>query len=205
MPEANQLEIIKWGISIAVPVISGLLGVFVGALLTARRENIKRKHEFIKKQLNDFYSPLLAIRKNLEVTGELRLKISNAADSEWRKLCAKYEGQPEELRKLSETRGKAFEKIIDYNNEKLKNEDIPAYHKMIDIVQNNMWLAEPSTIDHFPELISFVDIWDRFMSEALPREVVNAVGHSEKAVYPFYNDLQKRHDELRAILSEGKK
>jgi len=205
MSVTNQIEILKWGISIAVPAISGLLGVVVGAILTARRENIKRKHDFIEKQLNDFYSPLLAIRKNLEVTGKLRLKISNVADNEWRRLCAELEGRPEALRNLSETRGKAFKKIIDYDNAKLKNEDMPSYHKMIDIVQNNMWLAEPSTLEHFPELISFIDIWDRFIAETLPGEVINAIGHSEKTVYPFYDDLQKCHDKLRAILSEGKK
>jgi hypothetical protein len=204
MPDGSQVELLKWGISIVVPAISGLLGVAVGAFVTTRRETLNRKYKFIEKQITDFYSPLLAIRMNLKATGELRLRISNTADSEWRKLCARFEGQPDELRKLSETRGKNFSKIIDYNNEKLRNEDIPAYHKMIDIIQDNMWLAEKSTITHFPELIEFVDLWDRFVKETLPGEVVQALGHSEKSLYPLYEDLQQRHDELRAKLSEGK-
>ncbi len=187
-----------------VPAISGLCGVAVGAFLSSRRENINRKHRFIEKQLTDFYSPLLAIRKNLKATGELRLRISRAADSEWRILCARYKGQPEELRKLSETRGDQFHKIIDYNNERLKNEDIPVYHMMIEIIRKNMWLAEASTIQHFPVLIEFVDLWDRFLAGTLPGEVVNALGHTEQTLYPFYDDLQQRHDELRVKLSDGK-
>jgi hypothetical protein len=135
MAEGNQIELLKWGISVVVPVISGLIGVFVGAILTSKREGIKRKHKFIEKQLSEFYSPLLAIRRSLKATGELRLKISNTADNEWRKLCARFEGQPDELVKLSDTRGKAFHKIIDYNNEKLITEDIPAYHNMVDIIK----------------------------------------------------------------------
>ena len=203
MSEASQGELLKWGISIVVPAISGLFGVAVGAFLTSRRENIKRKYNFIEKQLTDFYSPLLAIRNNLKTTGELRLKISHTADGEWRKLFNGYEGQPNELRKLSESRVDQFHAIVDYNNEKLRNEDIPAYHNMIEIIRKNMWLAEASTIQHFPALIEFVDIWDRFLAGTLPGEVVNALGHDEKSLYPFYDDIQQKHDELREKLAGG--
>lgn len=204
MSATNEIGLLRWIISIVLPAISGLTGVIVGAFLTARRENINRKHSFIEKQLSEFYSPLLAIRRNLKATGELRVQISSAADSEWRKLFARYEGNPDELRKLFDTKGKAFDKIIDYNNEKLSTEDIPAYHKMIDIFKKYMYLAEPSTVEHFPKLITFVDIWDRFLAETLPGEVVTALGHSEETLYPLYEDLQEQHDILRSKLSNGK-
>ncbi len=204
MSNPGQIEVLKWGISIMVPAISGLCGVAIGAFLASRREKLKRKHSFLSKQLTDFYSPLLVIRKELKASGELRLRISSAADIEWRKLCGRYEGQPDELRKLSETRGKKYEKIIDYNNEKLKNEALPAYHRMIKIYRDNMWLAEKSTLQHFSALIEYVDIWDRFMAEALPGEVVTALGHTEESLCPLYEDLQKRHDEIRSQLAEGK-
>lgn len=204
MAEPSQFELLKWGISIGVPALSGLVGVVVGAILTNKREGIRRKYEFIKRQLENLYSPLLAIRRNLKATGELRLQISNTANIEWQKLCKRYGGQPDELRNLSETRGKAFEKIIDYNNEKLITEDLPAYHNMIAIIKKNMWLAEASTIEHFPKLIVFVDLWERFLADTLPGEVVKAIGHTEKSLYPLYDDLQKQHDRLRAKLSSGK-
>ncbi len=113
MPEGSQVELLKWGISILVPAISGLSGVAVGAFLTTRRETVNRKYKFIERQLTDFYAPLLAIRMNLKASGELRLRISNTADSEWRKLCARFEGQPDGLRKLSETRGEQFSEIME--------------------------------------------------------------------------------------------
>ena len=166
MPDTGQIELLKWGFSIVVPAISGLCGVAIGAFLTSRREKINRKHSFLSKQLIDFYSPLLIIRKELKFSGERRLKISSAADSEWRKLCSQYEGQPDELRKLSETRGKQFKKIIHYNNELLKNEALPSYHRMIKIIRDNMWLAEKSTLQHFAALIEFVELWDRFMANS---------------------------------------
>lgn len=201
MSETGEIELLKWGISIIVPAISGLCGVVVGALLTARSEKIKRKYSFLSKQLTDFYSPLLVIRRELKALGELRLRISQTADREWRKLCDRFEGQPDEFKTLSERRGQKFEAIIDYNNENLKNEALPSYHRMIEIIRDNMWLSEKSTLQHFPALIEYVDIWDRFMADTLPGEVVNALGHSEESLYPFYDDIKKNHDRIRAQLA----
>jgi hypothetical protein len=201
MPETGEIEILKWGISIIVPAISGLCGVVVGAFLTARREKLNRKYSFFSKQLTDLYSPLLVLRRELKAWGELRVRISQTADREWRKLCDRFEGQPDELRKLSETRGVKFKKIIDYNNENLKTEAFPSYHRMIQIIRDNMWLAEKSTLQYLPALIEYVDIWDRFMADTLPGEVVNALGHSEETLYPFYDDIQKNHDRIRDQLA----
>lgn len=201
MPETSEIELLRWGISIIVPAISGLCGVVVGALLTARREKLNRKHGFLSKQLTDLYSPLLVIRRELKAWGELRLRISQTANREWGKLCDRFEGQPDELRKLTETRSGQFEKIIDYNNDNLKNEALPSYKTMIQIIRDNMWLAEKSTLQHFPALIEYVDIWNRFMANTIPGEVVNALGHSEESLFPFYDDIQKNHDKIRAQLA----
>ena len=201
MPETGEIELLKWGISTIIPAISGLFGVVVGALLTARREKLNRKYSFLSRQLSEFYSPLLVIRRELKAWGELRLRISQTAGIEWQKLCERFEGQPEELRKLSETKWNRFEKIIDYNNENLEKEALPSYHRMIQIIRDNMWLAEKSTLQHFPALIEYVDIWDRFMAGTIPGEVVNALGHSEESLHPFYDDIQKNHDRIRAQLA----
>ena len=75
---------------------------------------------------------------------------------------------------------------------------------MIKIFRDNMWLAEKSTLQHFPTLIEYVDLWDRFMADTLPGEVVTALGHTEESLYSLYKDLQKRHDEIRSQLAEGK-
>jgi hypothetical protein len=176
----------------------------VGAFLTAWREKTNRRHEFLAKQLTDFYSPLLAIRKELEATGNIRLKISHAADGAWRKLCDDYGGDPDALRKITEERHDAFAKIIDYNNEYLKKVDIPSHHRMIDVFRKNIWLAEPSTVGYFPSLIEFVNIWDRFLAGTLPMEVIQELKHSEESLSPLYVELQEKHDALRYTLAKGK-
>lgn len=204
MADQNSLSLLQWGISVTVPAVSGLCGVAVGAFLTAWREKTIRRREFLAKQLTDFYSPLLAIRKELKSMRDIELKISRAADSAWRKLCDGYEGNPDGLKKATDEKRDTFTKIIDYNNEYLGKECIPSYHRMVDVFRKNIWLAEPSTVAYFPYLLEFTDIWDRFLAGALPGEVIQELNHSEESLQPFYDELQKKHDELRENLAKGK-
>ncbi|MCD6311969.1 MAG: hypothetical protein J7M11_05875 [Elusimicrobia bacterium] len=204
MAEPNSVNLLHWGISIAVPAIAGLCGVGVGALLTSRRERIGRRYEFLSKQLTDFYSPLLSFRKEIGTIGKIRVKVGGAAEKVWHGLCERYKGNPTKLQKLTQEKYEKFDKIIDYDNEYLETETIPAYHKMIEIFRKNIYLAEPSTTKHFPDLIEFVNIWDRFLAGSLPGEVIKALNHSEESLYPLYEDLQDQHDKLRAKLAKGK-
>jgi hypothetical protein len=204
MAEPNSVSLLQWGISTAVPAIAGLCGVAVGALLTSRREKIGRRHKFLSEQLTDFYSPLLSLRKEIETIGKVRVKISSTAGKVWHEMCERYEGNPTELQKLTEQKGEKFDKIIDYDNEYLETETIPAYHKMIEIFRKNIHLAEPSTAKHYSALIEFVNIWDRFLAKSLPGEVIRALDHSEQSLYPLYDDLKCQHEKLRAKLAKGK-
>ncbi len=204
MAEEVSLRLFQWGISIAVPAISGLCGVGVGAFLTSRMEKIGRRHEFLSKQLTNFYSPLLALRKEIETIGKVRVRIGSVAGNVWHEMCDRHEGNPPELQKLTQEKSDKFTKIIDYDNEYLETDTIPAYHKMIEIFRKNIHLAEPSTAKHFSALLEFVNIWDRFLTGSLPGEVIRALEHSEQSLYPLYDDLQLQHEKLRDKLAKGK-
>lgn len=197
--DLNYVGIFQWG----VPAVAGLAGVAVGAYLTARRDKKQRRHEFVARQLKDFYSPLLAIRKELTALGELRERIRDAENAEWQKLCERYRNNPEALQQLSDKRGDDFGKHIEYDNKKLVEASLPAYRRMIAIFRENMWLAEPSTVACFPALLEFVDIWDRWLAKTLTREALQSLNHTEAALYPLYDELGKKHDELREKLSRG--
>ncbi|OPY76776.1 MAG: hypothetical protein A4E65_03093 [Syntrophorhabdus sp. PtaU1.Bin153] len=203
MADQNFLSLLQWGISVSVPAVSGLCGVFVGSLLAGRREKANRHRDFLTKQLTEFYSPVLAIRKEIKAMRDTEIRISRVADTASRKLCDGLEGNPDALRKATDGRHDAFAKIIDYNNEHLATECIPSYRSMADIFRKNLWLAEPTTVSYFPLLLDFISIWDRFLAGALPREVVRELDHSEEALQPLYDELQKKHDELREELAKG--
>jgi len=202
--EANFLELARWGISIGVPAASGLGGVMLGAWLSGRRETRQRQLVFVERQLRKFYSPLLGIRSEIRMRSELRVRVQNAADTEWRRLCEeKRQIGVDALQKLTYERGKEFTKIIEYDNRQLEEDLIPAYRNMVKLFRGNMWLAEPETKEYFKILLEFVELWERWLAKTLPREVIKALEHGEESLHPFYDHLQSKHDESREKLKRG--
>lgn len=197
---------IAWVVSMLLPVISGLTGVVIGAWLTMKREKAQRRHDFLATQLRDFYAPMLGARSEIRKRGETRLAVSGAADTAWRELCAQARqtsDAPTALQSLMDTRGPAFHSIIDYNNRVLAEATIPVYREMVKLFRGNLWLAEPSTRQHFGTLVEFVDIWERWLSGSLPIEVIAKLNHSEELLEPLYQDLEVQHGRLREAVSKG--
>lgn len=199
-----QLEIIRWGISIAIPAIFGLVGVIIGAWLSGRRDKKQRRLLFIEQQLKGFYSPMLGLRREIIMRSELRVKIHDAAGTVWQELCdqAKEIGE-DTLGEVSRKRGPEFTKIIDYDNKQLQEELLPAYRQMAELFRNNLWLADPETQKYYQSLIEFIELWDRWLGNAIPAEVFNRLEHTEERLKPFYEHIQKKHDELREKIKKG--
>lgn len=208
MADANpeSLNLIRWVVSIVVPVLSGFVGVLIGAWLAGRQQREQRELFFIEKQIKNFYSPLLGIRNEIRMLSELRQKISISANANWRKLCeeAHKRGGSEATKKLTEERKEKFDRLIQYDNLQLTESLIPSYHRMITIFRDNYYLAERRTREYFRSLLEFVDIWDRWLDKSIPREVLKDLEHSEKTLNPLYDDLKETYNELRAKLSKGK-
>lgn len=204
--DADTLGLIQWAISIAVPALAAFFGVIVGAWLTSRRERGARSLFFLEKQLTDFYSPMVGIRNQIRMLSELRLKISQSADRNWRKLCdeAREDGGAKVLRERTEERKEAFEAIINYNNQQLTESLIPSYQRMIEVFRENYYLAEPATKAYFKDLLEFVNLWDRWLKKAIPREVLEDLDHGEEILLPFYAHIEEMHNNLRLKLKEGK-
>ena len=76
-------------LTVSVAIISalaGLGGVLLGAFLTSRRERIQRRLNFIEKQLDRFYSPMLGLRTEIETATRFRKIVGDHADAAWREL-----------------------------------------------------------------------------------------------------------------------
>ncbi len=199
-------ELIRWTISLVVSALSALGGLLVGSWLASKRDVSKRRYAFLERQLREFYSPLLGLRAEIRMRGELRARIHSAAGAEWRRLCAEARETADPvsaLQKLEGSKGRQFEGIIEYDNRQLVEELMPAYRRMLAIFRDNMWLAEKETAQYFSKLLEFIEIWDRWLARAIPQEVVQNLGHTEATLDPFYRHLAEKHDELRDRLSQG--
>jgi len=53
--------------------ITGLLGVYLGAWLANRQSVIQKRLDFCEKQLRDLYSPLVGVRKEIQILSEFRV------------------------------------------------------------------------------------------------------------------------------------
>ncbi len=183
------------------PLLGVVLGVVLTSWLTGSRQRTTRRHGFINMQVDDLYAPLVSLRKDIRAKSELRLRISQAADASWRELC---DGRsPEQLLELERERFPAFERIIKYDNQQLSEELLPDYRKMRDVLKTKFWLAEPTTRVHYQSLVDYVELWDRSMADAIPWEVMKALGHSENTLNDFYEDIDHQLTRLRAKLAKG--
>src|SRR5713101_1699034 len=100
MSPPEVIDLVHWAVAIAVPALAGLFGVWIGSLLSARREQKEQRLAFLGKQLEEFYSALLGMRTDIRTRSEIRVKVQNAAGAIWPELCeeASARGGPEALR-----------------------------------------------------------------------------------------------------------
>lgn len=187
---------------------SALLGVAVGGYFTAHNQKRERQQRRISEQLAEFYSPMLALRARVLAKSELGLKITGEADSAWRAMMErayKYKEPIDYVEKVTKERSPDFEKLTQYGNRQLAEEIIPAYCKMVELFTLKMHLAELSTIQHFPALLDFVEIWSRWLDQSLPVEVLGRLNHSEEKLYPLYEDLADNFARMQQTLREKRR
>lgn len=203
-PEQQSFELVRWVAPIAVPAISGLVGVVIGALLTSGRERKQRKLAFLEKQLSTFYSPMLGLRNEIKTHSAFRTRVQNEANAAWGQLCQESDSLSIEARqRITNERGPEFTRIIEYDNNKLHEELLPAYRKMVELFREYYWLAEPETRDFYGDLVEFVEVWNRWIEKALPVEVLKRLEHGEDKLAPFYKHIEQTHNAIRQKLKDG--
>lgn len=188
MPE-QIIETIKFIVSVLAPVLAGYIGVRYGL----KEIKVQKSLDFIEKQLNQFYSPLLGIHKEIWAISEVRTKLSQTGDEVWKDKCRTDE---------HDSMLDLLDKEISYNGEQFSKEMLPQYNKMLLIFKNNFWLAEPETREHYYTLVEYVELWNRYEKDSLNLDVAQKIGHTEEKLKPFYQELEIRNDILRAKLSQ---
>lgn len=176
--------------------VGGWFGSVLTNWMTSRREAAARAVQFRKQQLEQFYGPLLAMHKEIRARSELRVKLQEAIDTQHVKdMLLAGPGKTEEA---SDPHVPTILTNIRDESETFRNVLMPRYREMIDVFRDKMWLAEPETREYFKSLIEFVDVWDKILSDTLPRSVAPAIGHTEQNLYPFYQHLEEVHDRIRS-------
>jgi hypothetical protein len=177
--------------------VGTLVGGVITQLMTNSRERTARTDAFRRQQLEQFYGPLLAMRKEILARSELRVKLQQAIDEGH--IEDMLLAGPGKTEAASDTHVPAIMKNIQDENATFR-ELLIRYRQMIDVFREKMWLAETRTREYFPGLIEFVDVWDRILDGRLQRNIAPAIGHTESNLKPFYEHLEQEHDRLRALV-----
>jgi hypothetical protein len=178
--------------------VGGLIGTVVSNWLTTKREAAARRHESQLRKLKEFYGPLLSLRTEILARSELRVKVQEAVDRMHTE--AMLEAGPARVNEASDAHLPGILQSITDENQTFREVLMPLYREMVRIFRENMWLAEPETRNHFSALIEFVDVWDKILSDRIPRSVAPTIGHTEKNLKSFYSNLAATHDRLRVEL-----
>jgi hypothetical protein len=186
------------------PLLNSLLGALVGAWVVyyfgIRQLVIQRRLAFAERQLAEFYAPLAGLRKQIRAKSELRVRISSAANDAWQGICNMHAGHP---MVDHEARFAPFKKIIDYENEQLKSELIPMYRQMLTLFTERYQFADADTRTFYEGFLEFVELWNRWLADSVPAEVIKRLDHSEDKVKPFYDHLDAKVDSLQRQIAKA--
>lgn len=176
-------------------IIPGVM-LFAGYWLSSRGEKNKNNREFIEKQIAEFYSPMLGLRKKIVVLSELRVDISKATDESWKETV-----KDKTVGWNSDDAFIPYEKSIEYDNQQLREKIIPLYDQMVNLFTQKYWLANESTKQWYNELIRFVEIWHRWLLKSIPTESLQDLDHKESRLHPFYKNLEEELNKLTKMIS----
>lgn len=175
---------------------SALVGGLIVYVFGIRKLSIELRNAFIQKQMSEFYSPIAGYRKRIMAKSEVRGKVSTAASEAWKELCAPYSEAKQPMVNHEELYA-PFGKIIEYDNKQLREELMPLYRKILDLFTEKYWLADEDTRVYYQDFLEFVEVWERYLAEALPAEVIRKLEHSEENVLPFYEHIEQRLSALQ--------
>lgn len=177
--------------------VSALVGGLVVYVFGVRKLSIEARNSFIEKQMSEFYSPIAGYRKRIRARSKVREKVSAAASEAWSDLCQSYTDANQPMHNHEELFA-PYKKIIEYDNKQFRDELIPLYRKMLDVFTDKYWLADQDTRGFYQNFLEFVEIWERYLAESMPDDVLVKLGHTEQTVHPFYEHIETRLSELQA-------
>lgn len=184
-------------------IISALMGTFFGYKFGVKQLVLRKRLEFIEKQIKEFYSPMVSLVTDINSKIKLTNKISKISDEEWSKIFKGLGPREYEILRKDNNIVK-FSKIFDYHKEEFLREIFPSYKKMLEIFREKFWLALPETRKWYNDFSDFIGIWDRHLEKSLPLELGLRIGHAGKELVPFFENLSKTLDFLLGKLEKGK-
>jgi hypothetical protein len=186
---------------VAAVLLSAPLGAAISYFFTARHFRNRKAYEFAERRLVELYGPLCSRMERLRADGKLGLAISTARNEAWKEKCSHAPVPFLDHEKAFVPYGRS----IDYENRHFRDVVMVLYDEMLAILNTKRHLAFQSTLAHYDALYRFVELWHRWLAEAIPGEAIQRIEVPGEELQPLYADMQARHDALARKLSGDRK
>lgn len=168
---------------------------------TARHYRKQRTYEFAERRLNELYGPLSSCVGQLAADGRLKLAIYEAKDEAWKDKCKRSPAAFLDNEKAFAP----YQASIDYENRHFRDHVMAIYDDMLTVLNTQQHLAFQSTMAYYDAFYRFVQLWHRWLDDAIPGEAIQRIEVSEEELQPFYADIQARHAALVRKLAGDRK
>jgi hypothetical protein len=192
----SDLTVVLTALERGWAVIGAPVGLLLGHRLATSQAREERKRSRITRQIDELYSPLLGLFERALALAVLRTEVSAGAERAWRGLAAAGMLTPDS----TPLHTASYNRIIEYNNEQLREEILPLYREMLTVFTRGYGLAEPSTRDHFATLVKFDGLWRRSLANTLPNGVLQQLPTPGPDLDAFHSHLVATLDRLRASI-----
>ncbi len=175
-------------VSAVIELVRNLKDVWVfilGASLTIFVQKGFNRIAFIDRQIEQFYSPMVGLRRKLLALDSVNSLVGRSILDEMGSFPSEID-----LAQMTDPQ-KVFMRDVDYTNEQLTSEILPIYEEMVRLFRDNHWLVEPATGAYEELLISFVEKVKRDLQNALPREARKALPKNDKDLEGFYAEVEE--------------
>jgi hypothetical protein len=183
--------------SLLAALLSAPLGAALGSAFTAWHFRKRKAYEFTERRLTELYGPLCSRIERLKADGKLKLAISSARGEAWKDKCSRARVPFLDHEEAFAPYGKS----IDYENRHFRDAIIPLYDEMLAILDTKRDLAFPSTLTHYDAFYRFVELWHRWLNEAIPGEAIEKIEVREEELQLLYADIETKHAALVRWLS----
>lgn len=195
--QAQLLDLLKVTLPAVIAIVGTLAGGFLGHRYATHQTRTAKSIDFAERRVRELYSPMVGYIRKVHALSALRKEISDASNAAWWKICEQHPVPFLDHEKYFEP----FRATIEYDNNQMYAEILPAYDKMVEVFTQNYWLASTNVQEHYAELCGFVELWHRYKERSIPMETLQELAHTEARLHQLYSLLESELLELRTVVA----
>ena len=196
-------EIIALG-QIALPYL-GIIGTLIGCSLTfyvmsareRKRDQRERYLELTRRQLEEFYGPMLAMFSDIKTRKDVFQTLKEGASEEYLQLKKQREFRKAEKVNLDR------DYLSQKESERFRTNDLPVLRDMHLLFRTKGWLAETSTRELMTTMMPLLEIWELTANRPIELKVFEQTLDQNKFFEDLEADLTANQDRLLGDYQDG--